>query len=364
MLATTVQKSAGRRRLSNTQAVEVTANLLTQPIDVDVSLEKHKKRQMRHLPGYAVHGLSSGRDVILDAMGQGIDKFVLRLSDSGAKFDYRSCVTRTERLAEAFYKMRGEVGRYARLTVDPFAVALNPDGRWGVPTEGGINYEKTTELLEKIGSLFAAAGADALVTLGRLDVEVEACRHGIDRVGGVTILSSFSANSETSTAYIYLDHSHDTGQKIFPGNINEMLLWSLCDIWNGTEIVLVKPLENLHVSARLSDYIRDPHQAIEFIKSYVPQDLALISPAAGRAVAEIRKDPEEFARRLRSARIGAYAVSGTTFMLSLLADRCGVDQTIARLREMWLEVLAALGDQVDSIIDRNAASYLRGQVLH
>jgi len=42
MLANTVQKSAGRRRLSNTQAVEVTANLLTQPIDVDVSLEKHK----------------------------------------------------------------------------------------------------------------------------------------------------------------------------------------------------------------------------------------------------------------------------------------------------------------------------------
>lgn len=88
-----------------------------------------------------------------------------------------------------------------------------------------------------------------IVTLGRLPREVEHTRSGIASVDGSTRIHSFSQNSETSTAYVYLPPEHrDTGQKILPGNLPEMTLWALLDVFQGTHVSVTKPLENFHVT--------------------------------------------------------------------------------------------------------------------
>ena len=67
---------------------------------------------------------------------------------------------------------------------------------------------------------------------------------------------------------------------------------------------------------------------------------------------------------MSAATLGAYAVSGTTYMLRLVAEDSGPSQALNRLHEMWIEAAAAMGPHGSMLIDRNAVAAQRGTVLH
>ncbi|WP_339918401.1 hypothetical protein [Photorhabdus noenieputensis] len=132
-----------------------------------------------------------------------------------------------------------------KMIVDPFGLALTDNGQWGVrDNNGNFDKEQTYNLLEKVGFILSRNHVHGVVTLGRLPEEVMLTEKGISKAGNYTKIYSFSQNSETSTAYVYLDAvSHNTGQKIMPGNVKGMDLWALVDIWHGTDVSVIKSME-------------------------------------------------------------------------------------------------------------------------
>ena len=356
--------AAGPRRLGPDRARPVGPDLLAQPVDIDVNLRPGQSREARNLPGYPTLAVDLAARSITAAADLDVFHAVIRLSDGCDAVDAGSCFERARRLAEQFAVLRESIHPGVRTTVDPFAVALGADGVWGVAADGEIDYPRTVDLIEYSADQLARAGADQLVTLGRVDAEVAACRRGIEAAGAATRIASFSPNTETSTAYVYLEHGHDTGQKIHPGNTDQMLLWALLDIWSGTNTVLVKPMENLHVMARLAEFLSQPKLALEYLNGATARAAALGSRWAAATLESLLASPAEFMTYMSAATLGAYAVSGSTYMLRLVAEDRGPGQALNRLHEMWIEAAAAMGSHASILIDRNAVTAQRGTVLH
>ncbi|MGW8398518.1 hypothetical protein ACWGLP_17800 [Streptomyces lydicus] len=88
------------------------------------------------------------------------------------------------------------------------------------PGRGGIDVPAPYAFVRDTVAADATAGAYGIATLDRLPREVEHTRSGITSAGDATQVYSFSQNSETRSAYVYLWPDHrDTGQKILLGNL-------------------------------------------------------------------------------------------------------------------------------------------------
>lgn len=352
------------RRILREPEHDIGPDALAQPVDVDVRLSPRARVPVPGLPGYHSVGVAAAADQVRHGVELGMTEFVVRFVGTSADSSHGSA-DGPARPAEALADLRERLaGGPATLIVDPFGVALNADGTWGRAGPAGLDADLTTTLVEDLAAAMARAGADGIVTLGRLPQEVPATRRGITRAGTETKIYSFSQNSETSTAYVYLNGSQrDTGQKILPGNTTEMDLWSLLDIWDGTDVCLVKPMENFHVAGNLRRLLDDDVARTGFITSTGVRRLAALRPPVADRLAAMAADPRRMARRCRAVRIGTYAVSGTTALLGLLAERHGTALARARLREMWLNSAAATGARRGPLVDRNATSYLDGGIL-
>lgn len=356
MTAPSKLPAEARRRLSDTPLHEITPSRLVQPVDVDLNLPDQARTQVTALPGWYAYGAAAAVDRIREGRRLGIEEFMVRITGDGTP---RS---RLAAHAATAARLVRESPPGTRCTVDPFALALNPDGSWGVRTDTGrIDVPATYALIRDTAEAVAAAGAHGIVTLGRLPREVEHTRAGVRSAGATTRVYSFSQNSETSTAYVYLPPDHrDTGQKILPGNLPEMTCWALLDVFQGTQVSVTKPLENFHVTLDLVRHIQNGELLLntlrEHRKAAPPQDARQLLDA-------LLNDPQSLTARLRALTLYAYTVSGSTRALSHVAHADGLALARARLTESWTNWLAA-ADMPDSrIIDRNAMSYLGGGVL-
>ncbi|MCT2592950.1 hypothetical protein LHJ74_27895 [Streptomyces sp. N2-109] len=366
-MSSTKLPADARRRLHDEPQTTLTPDLLVQPVDVDLALSEGGRSPVEGLPGWHSHGVTAAVDRIREGHRHGIGEFVLRISDTSTDSRQRSLSAQLDRHASAVSHLVREAPPGIRCTVDPFALALNPDGTWGLRDDtDGLDVPATYALLRDTAAAVAEAGAHGIVTLGRLPLEVTHTRAGITSVKGRTRLYSFSQNSETSTAYVYLDEDHrDTGQKILPGNLTEMTLWSLLDAFQGTEVSVTKPLENFHATLDLARHIQHEELVDRLLSSLDPtvSGLPPLSGDTARLVAELLDSPQTVMKSLEQLELYGYTVSGTTRALSVLAAADGLRLARARLEESWHNWLAAAGPQGGRIIDRNAISYLQGGLL-
>lgn len=346
------------RRLSTEHEVRIAPEDLAQPFDIDISLPPAGRRPVPGLPGYHITGIDAAVEGIARAAELGVPLAVLRFVNPGPD-RYEAL----DRQAAAFADVRERLGAGAiSLVVDPFALALNENLSWGVPGGDGVPLlAESVELLAAIARVFGQAGADGLFTLGRIESEVEVTRAELDRIRPRTKIYSFSQNSETSTAYIYHDTGKplDTGQKILPGNCVEMTLRALLDIWDGTDVCIVKPMENFHLTKELSQLLSSEQGRERFLGSDHVGELAGHSPAVAGKLTAMRADPAAMAARCANVLVGGYAVSGTSYMLSLLEAARGPAMSRARLEEIWLNAAAA-SHRLGPLIDRNAVPFLLG----
>lgn len=172
-------------------------------------------------------------------------------------------------------------------------------------------------------------------------------------------IASFSQNSETSTAYIYDKRLNtDTGQKILPGNLEEMDLRGLMDVWDGTDVSLVKPIENYCCISNLRSLLTDDAYRNKFLSSSFISNMYDKFPQIRSRLDRIVSDPDEMKKRCESALVGGYTVSGTSMILLFLANHIGDSSRWARQREIWLTARAACGERFWGIVDRSAYSMI------
>ncbi|CAP02607.1 hypothetical protein; putative delta-aminolevulinic acid dehydratase [Acinetobacter baumannii SDF] len=349
------------RRLNENIEPEFNVDNLVQAVDVNLNLGKNDSVETKGLPGYQTFGWKKACEEINKIYELGVSVIALRF------------VSKVEDLNKEYHLFEKQleliisnIDSNVRLIVDPFGLALLPTGQWGVLDEKNkFDYQHTSLLLEKIGETLSKNKVYGVVTLGRVPEEVALTKRGIEKAGNFTKIFSFSQNSETTTAYVYLDKpGKQTGQKILPGNSKEMTLWALIDIWCGTDFCVIKPLESYHLMSLINNLLEDFKNIEIFLKSKEVVELYQQNTFVKQCVSDIISSKEKMMEKCSKVKLGGYTVSGTTYMLALLAQQKNVEMARARLHEMWITAASAMDSRFAFIIDRNTKSYLEQTILH
>lgn len=359
-----ILKPTFTRRVITQSSVVISPSILSQAVDVSSHVDKNAQKPAKGLPGYFTYGWKRAAEEIIKTHAMGVKNISLRFVSNASKHDdINAGLSEFETLISLI--LRELVGLDINLIVDPFGLALTQDGQWGVQnSQGEFDKERTYELLEKVGYILSINKIHGVVTLGRIPEEVKMTKKGIISGGGNTKIYSFSQNSETSTAYVYLDSvGHNTGQKILPGNIIEMDLWALMDIWHGADVSVIKPMESYHLMSSLKHFISDETARSLFLNSEQVSAIASRHRFIQETIKEMTANPAILSEKCERLQLAGYTVSGTTYMLSLLAHEKGPDMARARLEEMWLTALGVMGDRCACLIDRNVSRFLDGSIL-
>lgn len=361
MKASATMRAAGMsRRLTEARDVRVVPSAFLQPLDVDLRLDARAALPSPSIPGYERLGPAAATGRLGEVAALGLRGVVVRLLDDTAG-DLAAWSRRRDTWVRTVAGLAGEArDRGLELVVDPFSIALDRWGQWGLSSDGRPDGAATLDLLRDLAAVVHRGGATGIVTLGRVAREVEVTRAVAQ--GGLRVYS-FSTNSETSAAYAGAGTHPTTNQKIWPGNLRDMLLWTVLDIDAGTDVPVTKPVENFHVVVETRRLLDSPDALARFLDE--PATLRLVDddPDLLAAVRRVRADVTGFHARAARVELGAYTVSGTTKLLALLARDEGVDAARARLEELWVNAITAAGPRGTVLIDRGATAWFRGGVL-
>lgn len=376
----------GTRRLMKESETQLAPSHFAQTIDIDIYLPGKETKELPNMSGYPVRSVENSIDYIHELKAAGIDKVVLRMGGKpnvkikstytfdplfiGAKEDMGSdqqaaSIDRSlHEHAEVIKVLRSYFPKGSlHITADPFGIAPNGDGSWGIQNDAGqLDYPRTFELIAKIASTYGNAGVDAIFSLGRINGEVAISRAALARDGLDVQIKSFSQNIESKSAYVYLNYfetHQDTGQKILPGNLTEMMLRTITDVYEGTSTISVKPTDHLHLISLTATMLRDPRVLEDFLTRPQVHQILDKNQEIRTKVLDVLRNPDEFVIKCSQVGIGTYTVSGLYYMHKLLERERGERFAFCVVDELYKNVVSAAGDKFDSIIDRNALWFVQ-----
>lgn len=355
--------AANFRRLSGQPEQTISPNLLCQSLHLD-RLEGEPRPLLGEGSGtYYMHSVESAKPVLDELRSHGIRRAYIG-TDGKLGLGEATYEERLGRFTEIVAAMRQAAGPDMELIVDPAGLCMRKDLRWGVSrADGGLDAEATLALLGRAAFEFGQAGADSLLTIGRVNCEVEVARAALSKLSRHVSILSFSTNSETTSAYFDVTR-HDitnsrTGQKMFVGNGTEMLIRAIADFGEGSDVIVQKPVEASHllVTLRLlatgqlplSAFIEGTPRLVDLLN-----DNPTIRPAFERGTALV-------ASGQRPLKTGTYEVSGTYSTIRLLAQTYNEELAWSLLDELLQNAASAAGDTLDVIISRGALWYARIQ---
>ncbi|OIP38348.1 delta-aminolevulinic acid dehydratase [Candidatus Desantisbacteria bacterium CG2_30_40_21] len=122
-------------------------------------------------------------------------------------------------------------------------------GHCGIPGDGRILNDESVELLVRIALSHARAGADMIAPSDMMDGRIKAIRHGLDLAGYTHIpIMSYAAKYASAFYGPFRQAAQSTpafsdrqGYQMDPANIQEASREVELDIWEGADIVMVKP---------------------------------------------------------------------------------------------------------------------------
>jgi len=348
------------RRISDAPNITVTPDRFYQALDVDLRLPSEEIQRSPNIPGYAHYGLKAAHDQIRLCAELGVAGVVVRVLD-----DMVPDVDVWHEHGQRWLTAMSSLSNFAKnhnvaLVVDPFTAALQKNGQWGLfasedPTE------TTSTLLHEIALCVRAAGCHGIMTLGRVQKEVEITKAAVQNT---VRIYSFSTNTETTAAYAGNPSHAITNQKIWPGNSDEMLVWAIVDFVAGARTLVTKPIENFHITAATAELLTSENALQNFFTSDAVNQICSRSEMLTRYQAEIIQDATSLVDEAKTVKYGAYTVSGTTRLLGLLAQEDGTDAARARQEELWTNALSTADQDRMVIIDRGVISYFTGGILH
>ena len=150
-------------------------------------------------------------------------------------------------------------------------------GHCGVIDEGGLDNDRTLDLLAQTAVSQAAAGADVIAPSGMIDGQVGAIRAALDRAGfDETAIVGYSAKYASAFYGPFRDAAGSTPQfgdrkthQMDPPNFREALREIELDIREGADVVMVKPaMPYLDVIARAKEAFNVPLAAYNVSGEY------------------------------------------------------------------------------------------------
>jgi delta-aminolevulinic acid dehydratase/porphobilinogen synthase len=386
---TETETRLGNRRMTTEPVAPTSPAQLAQTLDIDVTLPAGETRELPGMPGFPVRSLDVALDYIAHVMELGVKCVAVRIGGTpgsakspiysfgpltvsdydGAEEDQKSATldmiidshkAALKRIRERF--PRGSL----QLVADPYGVAPNKDGSWGVKGDNrvDIDYRRTETLLSELSIAYAEAGADAIFSLGRFAHEVAIMRRAVNSARLHSEIWSLSGITEGKTIYIYLplkDTHGDSGQLVLPGRLNDRLLQTMIDIHEGSSVVVVKPSDHLHLLTLTNLLITNPKFLDAVLNASDTQAVAAARPNVKAALQTIREDPQGWADSVREVGICAYTVSGQYYTHSLLEAGRGHEFVAELMAELFKEIRSCAGDRFGLIFDRHASWYLTHQ---
>jgi len=349
------------RRLSRISEVELRPAMFGQPVDIELALAEGDERALPNMPGYPRRSVSAAVKFIECCLPLGLSKFLIRIVEGGDQArdtSLSACMTRMKRQSDAIARLR-ESCPNATLLIDPFGLGLGMHDQWGATNANGkLCVGLTGEMFGAAVDHYAQAGAAYVLTLGRFPGEVAVAAEAIRLRNSGMLVVTFSTNSENSQAYAYLntcERFHDSGQKVYPQNVQEMSLWSMCDIVCGASMVGIKPCDSLHVLMHLMQLTQSPDLRESFLNSALVTRLSSCSEFVTEQMAKLRSK-----RGSLSVDWATYAISGVYAQDMVVAARKGKAFLLTLLFERFVGIAAtaALCGQSVTIFDRNAATFL------
>lgn len=347
------------RRLSTESEVSLSASMFGQPVDIDLNLVSGES-PLTNMPGYPRRSVSGALAYIEQCIGAGIHRFLIRMVEGGDRGTTRfaDCMSRIATQARVLQRLRGAFPE-TELFIDPFGIALGQNDQWGVTTaDGTLSKSDTERMWREAAAGYALNGADWVLTLGRFASEVAVAKRVIGETRMKLKVCTFSTNTETTQAYAYLPHEaryKDSGQKVLPQNIAEMLLWCLVDLSAGADMVIIKPSDNYHILMRVIELATCPIVRRAFLEREAVRDLRGRDPFVDEHLSMLDSADGVF-----EALWGAYAISGVYAQDMVIQERKGDHFLLTLLFERFVAIASAasLAGQSVVIFDRNAHRFV------
>ena len=362
---------------------------LAQTLDIDVTLPAGEIRELPGMPGFPVRSLDIALDYISQVVELGVKCIGVRIGGTpgsvkspiysfgpltvsnydGAEEDQSAPTLDIilESHKAALRQIREKFPRGSlQLVADPYGIAPNRDGSWGVKGDNGvdIDLERSEILLRKLSIAYGEAGADAIFGLGRFAHESAVMREALTSAGLNSQIWSLSAITEGKTIYIYLplkDTHGDSGQLVLPGRLHERLLQTMIDIHEGSSVIVVKPSDHLHLMTLTNLLITNPTLLDTLLNADETQEVAAARPDVRAVLEAIREDQQAWMDSARNVRVCAYTVSGQYYTHSLLEAGRGPEFVAEVMGELFKEIRSCAGDRFDMIFDRHTSWYLTHQ---
>lgn len=350
-VALTPFRKIGKNNIKLEQG-DISASDLCYQLDIDLDCEKQHAPYIDTHPYLLVDSAASAIEHVQQAMTYGLTNFNLHITCSKT-----NCIKeKVNKTAQFICNIRNQFVHDIVLLIDLVGMAFHPDLSWGVKKNNKINAVETLKLLEQMGAAYTVAGADEILTIGRINYEVEAVKSGIAQVdNSTTRVASFSTNSAMVMSYFdpwYADPDRSQVEQLLcPVNIDEMIVRALLDIVEGSHTIYQKPITHTHVTERLRTLLENPTLLEKFITSQV-ELYGADNPSMQRLQTILEyQDFDDIA-------LGGYSVSGDSFNVLDIAKNYNDYFAYKYLRERYLLFKQVSGSHFKNIIDRNALWFL------
>lgn len=346
------------RRLSRAGSINIQPGDFIQSLDLNLLIDKDAKQKNKYIQGFYELGASRIKEEMLEVADLGIKGVSLRIIDEPV-----TSLEGWKQRESMWMEKIGEICEFGKnknlqVIIDPFSIGLQETGQWGILES--FSERDTLKLIENISKVVSTSKSNGIITLGRVPKEVQVTR---EFSAESVKIYSFSNNSETPTAYAGSMSKTNTLQKIIPGNFDDMIAWSMMDIYLGSDVLVTKPLESFQISSVARSVLESPIEIEKFLSKFIPLKINYLSNFEIETLMGIKNNIGYFYEQAKSIQYGAYAVSGSTQMLAIYADKEGVDVARRRLEETWMHSMLANGEN-SFIIDRGCKEYFLGSILH
>lgn len=228
------------------EEVKITSQDLIWPVFVKDGLTVPE--EIENMPNVFRYPLEDAIEEIKKAEKLGISAIVVRpIPDKDVYGNWDKMIDYQQQILKAISRECPEV----TILIDNYFTTLDKDGFYGIRNEKGVmDSAATLRLLQEQAVAQAQAGADVVITLGRVDNAVAALRQGLNANGLHDMpIMAYAANFASTMAHAMLiepkvSQIHKKGSlesKIGVGNIEEAMRQVALEIEQGADFLGIKP---------------------------------------------------------------------------------------------------------------------------
>jgi porphobilinogen synthase len=271
---------------------------------------------IKSMPGVVQHTRDSLRLAVTEAVAAGVGAVMLFGVPETRDACGDAAIAPDSILAQAVRWVKETTGDDLPVIADLCLDEFTSHGHCGVLDErGNVDNDATLAVYQQMALVLADAGSDILGLSGMMDGQVGAVRTALDSVGSTdTALLAYAAKYASAMYGPFRDavesqlHGDRMSYQQDPGNAIEALREVRLDVFEGADIVMVKPaLPYLDIIARVSDEVDVP------VAAYVVSgEFSMVEAAAAQGMIDRDRAILEILTSVKRAGAGIIATYWAT----------------------------------------------------